>query len=308
MENCICFLYIAVLIILFYFVWNKSVEHFQISTSDNKDLAVYPGSHKADHSKLNDKLKNKNLNKNPLYSNDMYSLKNLSQINPTHNPGNNNSMTLLNTYSKDEPNFMKMVMDLDVNYTDPNTEVNEKCSPPGLCDVEKIKNKFSCGCVNNFKERKCTDVDFHEKNPVDNVKNTNEDIVEGFENNSSSGVFYTDYGGGEKYIPCGECQDGYIKNVFGKCEKKCHNCKTFITDHPDMLQKINDDKDNQFRGCPDCDCCGDCNGCTNGCSCKGDTRIQNSCDNCMRCKSCNKCGTKKKSNYYSLDGLMSNIF
>jgi hypothetical protein len=201
-------------------------------------------------------------------------------------------------------NYERMVSDLFGNYTDPNKEVNEMCAPPSLCKINAIKNKFTCGCGNNI--GKCFDTVSKEMTGGA----ISEDLIEGYANydkrDSLNGVFYTDYGGGEKYIPCGECQDGFIKNAEGKCEKRCHNCKTYTTDQENMLLKIDNDRVNRFKGCDECSSCGDCSNCNNydnQCACKENGRNDNQCSNCKRCNNCNNCSNKRNKAYFNMEEI-----
>ena len=303
MEICICLLYIISIVVLIAIVYNNRnlYEGFKISHGDNKDLTE-PGKSfpvkwgKGFPARWGEKSNDYNaVNKQNC---------NLSRISPTNandnfgGYGNNSTTALYN--EKNDLNYERMVADLFGNYTDPNKEKNEMCAPPSLCKIQAVKNKFTCGCGNNV--GKCFET---LSNKVTGKKDAKEnaEVVEGFANkhDSLNGIFYTDYGGGEKYIPCGECQDGFIKNVFGKCEKRCTNCKTYTTDHPNMLQKIDNDRENRFKGCSDCSSCGECQDCDNQCKCKN--RMENMCDNCMRCKHCNSCRTRRKNSYFNMSEL-----
>jgi hypothetical protein len=268
-------------------------EGFQISHSDNKDLTEPGKSFPVRWGK-----KSQDYNSTVRQNIDL-SL--ISATNPDYNFGGlgNNSKTTMYDEKKDL-NYERMVADLFGNYTDPNIEMNESCAPPSLCKIQAVKNKFTCGCGNNV--GKCFDTLSRKITGKIDAKE-NKEVVEGFANkyDSLNGVFYTDYGGGEKYIPCGECQDGFIKNVFGQCEKRCTNCKTYTTDQTNMLQKIDNDRENRFRGCGDCSSCGECQDCDNQCKCKN--RMENMCDNCMRCKYCNSCRTRRKNSYFNMSEL-----
>jgi len=275
MKASFCLIYAVVLVLIFISVYNNK-EDFKVSLSDNKDNSYKPKRYRK-------KLDNVSTVNN-------YSLDNMSKIRDTGVAVNfggygNNSDVMMYDKKGDGKNYLSMVQDLDVNYIDPNMEVNEKCSPPGLCDIQKIKNQFTCGCGSNIGQNFTATC-------------SKEPIIESFDNydnTGQNGVFFTDYGGGEKYIPCGECQDGFVKNMFGKCEKRCKTCKTYKTTHKNMLLNIVEDRRNRHKGCGDCDCCGECSGCDNQCNCSN--KVQMMCDNCMRCSKCNKCNNKSVNNY-----------
>ena len=268
-------------------------DDFQISQSNCKDMTE-PGKN------FPVRWGKKSYEYNSLVMNNI----NTSQFNatlPVDNFGGygNNSRTSVYNEHKDI-NYERMVADLYGNYTDPNIEKNEACAPPSLCKIQSVKNKFTCGCGNNV--GKCFDTLSRKVTGKIDAKE-NKAVVEGFGNkhDSSNRVFYTDYGGGEKYIPCGECQEGFIKNIFGQCEKRCTNCKTYTTDQANMLQKIDNDMDNRFRGCDDCSSCGKCQDCDNQCNCKN--RMGNMCRNCTRCKYCNSCQSRRKNSYFNISEL-----
>lgn len=268
------------------------VESFKVSLSDNKDLTVpsksFPVRWGKDDFKYNDVIRdNVNLSK----------IKASDPVDNFGSEGNNSRIQMYN--DKKDMNYERMISDLFGNYTDPNLEKNEYCSPPSLCKIQSVKNKFTCGCGDNI--GKCFDT-LSKKVTAKIDKKVNDDLIEGFANydkhDSLNGVFYTDYGGGEKYIPCGQCQDGFIKNAAGKCEKRCTNCKTYLTEQENMLLKIDNDRENQFKGCDDCDSCGECSDCTNKCSCNNINVPNNDkCRNCLRCKKCNSCNNKKVNSY-----------
>ena len=67
-------------------------------------------------------------------------------------------------------------------------------------------------------------------------------------------VFFSDYGGGEVYIPEGECPQGYKRNSKNQCEKACANCKTYTTTNPKGLLDVKLD-DYQESGCGECVSC-----------------------------------------------------
>ena len=296
----ICILYVGIILLIGFCIINK-VEHFQVSLSDNKDLSTYD---KGFVIKTNNTNNSNNTN-NTNNTNNVYSLKNLSEFKETGvatNSGGvgNNSKTVLYINKDDGRNYNSMVQDLTVNYIDPNTEKNESCSPPGLCDIQEIKNKYTCGCGNNiggcFKNNDKT-------NSVKNIVVSDNDIVEGYSNYSKTdlnGVFFTDYGGGEKYIPEGECGSGFQKNEYGLCNKLCHNCATYTTDHKDGLMKIKMDKEKHL-GCDECSSCGGCPSCSSSCNCGSDNR----CKSCSRCTSCNNCDNKKINRYLNFNDFVN---
>ena len=297
MDRCMCILYIICIVIIAIIVYNNRnlYEGFKISHSDNKINLKPIKTHVVKRYK---NIYNERMRQNT-------NLSNITDTGPKYNIrgyGNNSSESVYNT--KHDMNYERMISDLFGNYTDPNKEVNEMCAPPSLCKINAIKNKFTCGCGNNV--GKCFDT-LSKKVTGGDISG---DLIEGYANydkrDSLKGVFYTDYGGGEKYIPCGECQEGFIKNAEGKCEKRCHNCKTYTTDQENMLLKIDNDRVNRFKGCDECSSCGDCSNCNNydnQCACKGNVRNDNQCPNCMRCTNCNNCSNKRKNSYFNMEDL-----
>ena len=294
MEICLILIYIISIVFLIYIIYKKRymVEGFKVSLSDNKDLTIpsgtFPARRRDEGFKYNDDVR------------DNVNLSKIEASDPAENFGSEGNNSKIHMYSwKKDMNYERMVSDLFGNYTDPNLEKNEYCSPPSLCKIQSVKNKFTCGCGDNIGQ--CFDT-LSKKITGKIDKKVEEDIVEGFQNynkhDSLNGVFYTDYGGGEKYIPCGQCQDGFIKNAEGKCEKRCANCKTYLTDQENMLLKIENDKENRFKGCDNCESCGECSECVNNCSCNNmNGSTIDKCSNCMRCKNCNKCKNKKLNAY-----------
>lgn len=297
-KTYMCILYVGLIVLLTICIMNsmhRRVENFQqVSLSNNNDMAKYQQIYMTD-------------NKMDI-NNDVYSLENISNIKETGvaiNSGGigNNSKSVLYTNKDDGRNYNSMVQDLVVNYIDPNIEKNESCSPPGLCDIQEIKRKYTCGCGNNagecFDKNKSMSTVAEAGSDIiegsEDIIVGSEDIIEGYSNYSKSdlnGVFFTDYGGGERYIPEGDCGAGFQKNKYGLCEKLCHNCSTYTTDHKDGLMKIKMDKKLNI-GCGECTSCGGCSNCNSSCNCSND----NGCKSCGRCSRCNNCENKKLNKY-----------
>lgn len=280
-------LYIITLIFLIYIVVNKDIvkEGFQIRLSDNKDTAEYKKSVK--YPSLNYNINNK---KYKLKNIDLKNRSNIKSLNYTKSVDNNDSLFKLYGEKSNDPNYKKMIIDLDVNYIDPNIEINEMCAPPGLCDVDKIKRLYNCGCPDKDDISKCD----NKLNTLNKVRSNNtfsdfeNNIVEGYDNfgdfnKPSNKVFYTDYGGGEKYIPCGKCGDGFERNSLGECKKKCWNCSTYVTNNKNQLLDVDEDTNNLIN-------CGDCN-------------MRKNCD--MR-KDCNYSNKNNNYNtYFNLDEYLN---
>jgi len=258
MDKCMCILYVATLLLMIYIVYNKDIikEGFQVKLSDNKDMAKKEKLFKFSPNNYNLLKKNGLVDKESLKGD----LNNRSKLRPLGYSGgypNNDSLYKLYGEKSDDANYMRMVVDLDVNYVDPNKEKNEMCAPPGLCDVEKIKRLYSdcetCNTCPNDKDVKGARNENELKGGDINIVESGKDLVEGFDNfgdfSNPGKVFYTDYGGGEKYIPCGECGDGFIRNRDGECQKRVWNGSTYVTDHPEQLLKVNEIEDIEYKGC-----------------------------------------------------------
>lgn len=286
MDVCVCILYILTLGILIYIVSNKEIitEGFQIKC-DNKDTSKYE--------KIFERPKlNYNINKStpPTKTIDLNNRSQLKSLGYTKGLENNDSLISLYNHKSEDPNYMKMIVDLNVNYVDPNKEINEMCSPPGLCDVDKVKRLFNCGCSDDTSD-KCNKSNPKASNyyeDIDRGDDKDDDIIEGFENNEEgfednkdndviegfvnhkgydnygdfdkpniNNVFNTDIGGGETYIPCGECPVGFERNILGQCQKKCSNCNTYTTDQANQLLRVDADSNN-LTNCGDCNMRGNC--------------------------------------------------